>query len=127
MHRSKKRARRLEATQLRQRISVKRTEVEDLLAFQMKACNVRFAREFKPWADRRFRFDFRVADQRILIEVQGAVWVKGGHSTGRGITRDAEKLSLAAADGWRVIVATTDQVKSGVAIQWIVTACAWQS
>jgi hypothetical protein len=53
--------------------------------------------------------------------VQGGVWNfgKSGHTTGTGITRDAEKCSLAAANGFRVIQATTAQVRDGSAIEWI--------
>ena len=43
----------------------------------------------------------------------------GAHSTGAGITRDAEKASLAAIQGYRLILVTGKQIKSGHAINWI--------
>ena len=63
--------------------------------------------------------DFAFVEDRLLIEVQGAVWVKGGHSTGVGITRDCEKFSIASANKWFTIPVTTDHVKNGKALEWI--------
>ena len=48
-----------------------------------------------------------------------AIWVRGGHSTGTGITRDCEKLNLATLAGWRTLQVTKDHVKSGQALAWI--------
>lgn len=55
----------------------------------------------------------------VLIDVQGGVWIKGGHTTGIGITRDCEKYSLAAVAGYRVILCTPAQIKKGLVLQWI--------
>ena len=75
--------------------------------------------EFKAFPDRRFRFDFCWEDHRLLVEVQGGVWMKGGHSSGTGINRDTEKANLAVLAGWRVLAFTGDQIESGQAIQWL--------
>lgn len=93
---------------------------EETLAQQLRAERFAFIRQYKPIPDRKFAFDFYVAPD-LLIEVNGGTWAKGnsGHSSGTGLARDAEKVSLAAAYGFRVIVATTDQVKRGNAIDWI--------
>lgn len=55
----------------------------------------------------------------VLIEVQGGIWVKGGHSTGTGITRDAEKNNLAVLAGYRTLIVTSEHIKSGQALKWI--------
>lgn len=96
------------------------SEGEALLALQLRVEKIAFEREHKALDDRKFRWDFFVAPD-LLIEVQGGIWNygKSGHNTGDGITRDAEKCSLAAAHGFRVIQATTAQVKDGSAIRWI--------
>lgn len=75
--------------------------------------------EFKAIEDRRFRWDRAWPGNRVLVEVQGAVWVKGGHSTGAGITRDAEKNNLAILAGWKPLIVTADHIKSGKALEWI--------
>lgn len=113
---------------------------EALLEIHLKAEHIAYSREVKAIPDRDFRFDFQCWRTKymaqygeafnptiyILVEVQGGVWLKGksGHSSGTGITRDCEKLSLAAVHGYRTIVVTPAQIKSGQAIDWIKKALA---
>ena len=98
----------------------KRTEVEDRLEAQLiEAGLVGFEREYQAIEGRRFKWDFAFVKDRLLIEVQGGVWIMGGHSTGVGITRDCEKFSLASVNKWFTIPVTTDHVKSGKALEWI--------
>lgn len=80
--------------------------------------------EAKVIEGRRFRYDMCWRAHRLLVEIQGATWVKGGHSTGTGIKRDAEKQNLAVLDGWRVLVFTGDHIKSGQAALWVKQALA---
>lgn len=68
---------------------------------------------------RRFRWDFVWISKKVLVEVQGAIWVKGGHSTGAGITRDATKNNLAILAGWKPLIVTAEHIKSGQALLWI--------
>lgn len=99
------------------------SEGEALLALQLRAEGCAFLPQYKPIPDRKFAFDFYVAPD-LLIEVNGGAWSKGkmGHNSGTGLQRDAEKASLAAVQGFRLIVATTEQVEKGQAIQWIAAA-----
>lgn len=103
---------------------------ENMLELHLKADKIHYVREVKCIPDRDFRFDFRCRNlensEAVLVEVQGGVWLKGksGHSSGTGITRDCEKLSLAAVNGYRVICVTPAQIKSGKAIEWIKAALA---
>lgn len=96
------------------------SEGEALLALQLRHANIPFAREFYGALPRLYRWDFLIPPD-VVVEVQGGVWNfgKSGHSSGAGITRDAEKSSVAVACGWRQITATTAQVKSGEAVEWI--------
>lgn len=71
---------------------------------------------------RQFAFDRAWPDQRVAVDVQGAIYVKGGHSTGVGIERDTEKACLAALAGWRYLPVTEKQIKSGQAVDWIARA-----
>lgn len=99
------------------------SEGEALLTLQLRAEQCAFISQYKPIPDRKFAFDFYVAPD-LLVEVNGGAWSKGkmGHNSGTGLQRDAEKISLAAVQGFRMIVATTEQVKKGHAIQWIMAA-----
>lgn len=71
---------------------------------------------------RRFEFDRVWRDQMVCVEVQGATFVKGGHSSGVGIERDTEKANLATLAGWRVLAVTKTQIKDGRAVAWIAQA-----
>ncbi len=97
--------------------------LEDELAFQMRAARLpEPVREHRIIPGRRFRADFAWPDRLIAVEVDGATWTGGRHSRGSGIERDAEKQTLAALHGWRVIRVTGAQVKDGRALAWIEAA-----
>ena len=69
---------------------------------------------------RKFAWDFCWPAERLALEVDGGTWMtKGAHSSGKGIERDALKQAIAAIHGYRTLRATTDQVRSGVAAQWV--------
>lgn len=89
--------------------------LENLFAFQLKACRLKFEREVKLVAGRRYRWDFVVGD--LAIEINGGQWIKSGHSTGIGLGRDADKLYEAVKAGYRPLVLTGDLVKSGVGVK----------
>ncbi len=69
---------------------------------------------------RKFRADFAWPQFRVLCEVQGGLWRRGGgaHSHPSNIQRDVEKQQHAALHGWFVVPVTTDQckLKNGEAI-----------
>lgn len=54
--------------------------------------------------------DFVWPDARVVVEIQGGTWKKGGHSSGTGIQRDAIKALTAAAGGWVVVGLTAEMV-----------------
>lgn len=71
---------------------------------------------------RKFAFDRVWYSAGVAVEVQGATFVKGRHSTGTGIASGCEKMSLAAAHGWRVLPVTKHQIEDGSAVRWIAAA-----
>ena len=98
----------------------KKSVWEETLAFQIRAAGLPSPeREYRIIPDRRFRWDFCFHEARLAVEVQGGIYVKGAHSTGTGIERDAEKLNLATCAGWRTIFATSKTIASGQALKWI--------
>ncbi len=99
---------------------VKTKGVEDLFYSQLKDEEiVAPTREYKFLEDRKFRFDFAWEHMRVAVEIQGGVFIRGGHSTGVGITKDCEKSALANINGWTVFHFTSAQVRSGQAIEWM--------
>ena len=100
------------------------SDLEDALAYQIRALGLpEPVRQFRlPESNRRFAYDFCFVDQRLLVEVQGSVWVAHtGHTSGAGVTRDADKLNLATMHGYRVLQFTGDMVKNGKAVQVLQT------
>jgi len=98
--------------------------LENTFAFQLKAAHILFLREVKAIPGRKFAFDFQVKD--LLIEIQGGIWRKKdgitipqGHTTGRGITRDCEKMNLAALEGYHTMSFTAEHIKKGIALAWV--------
>lgn len=92
---------------------------EALLENHLNALKIPFTKEFRFHPDRKWQADFRIDDMPILVEVEGGVFSNGRHTRGEGYTKDCEKYSAAAVNGWFVIRGTTEQIKDGLVIQWI--------
>lgn len=92
---------------------------EERFAQQLIASHVPYEREFKAIPGRKFSFDFRIKGTKILIEIQGGIWMrgKGAHSRPKNIIRDMEKGNLATQHGYMLYEYTPQQVKSGEAIK----------
>ena len=92
---------------------------ESILALQLKAHRIEFEREFRFHPKRKWRADFHLIDKKILIEVEGGIWNGGRHTRGKGYIGDMEKYNAATMMGYQVIRFSTEQVKSGSAIEQI--------
>ena len=94
-------------------------EFEAKLARELKTLNIEFEQEFEFHPKRKWRADFHLVGKKILVEVEGAIWSGGRHTRGKGYIGDMEKYNAATMMGFQVIRFSTDQVKSGLAIQQI--------
>ena len=92
---------------------------ESELVIQLKALKIEFEQEFKFHPKRKWRADFHLVEKMILVEVEGGIWSGGRHTRGKGYLGDMEKYNAATMMGYRVIRFSTEQVKSGLAIQQI--------
>ena len=92
---------------------------ESELIIQLKALKIEFEREFKFHPKRKWRADFHLVEKMILVEVEGGIWSGGRHTRGKGYLGDMEKYNAATVMGYRVIRFSTEQVKSGLAIEQI--------
>lgn len=93
------------------------SEAEETFAVQLRASGLLYTREFQFDANRKWRLDFIVGPFGgfcVAVEIMG--W--GRHQRFLGYAADCEKLSHAAIAGYRVILATPQQVKSGAALDW---------
>lgn len=91
---------------------------EETFALQLRALKLYCVRQYKFCDGREWRFDFADPPSRVVLDVQGGVWTRGAHARGAGITNDCEKYSTATVLGYRVLLATTQQVLSGDAMKW---------
>ena len=94
-------------------------EFEAKLARELKTLKIEFEQEFEFHPKRKWRADFHLVGKKILVEVEGAIWSGGRHTRGKGYLGDMEKYNAATMMGFQVIRFSTDQVKSGLAIQQI--------
>ena len=94
-------------------------EFEAKLARELKSLKIDFEQEFKFHPDRKWRADFHLKGRMILIEVEGGIWSGGRHTRGKGYIGDMEKYNAATMLGYQAIRFSTEQVKSGLAIQQI--------
>ncbi|MEN8991225.1 DUF559 domain-containing protein [Avibacterium paragallinarum] len=94
-------------------------EFELKLALELKALEIDFEQEFKFHPGRKWRADFHLKGKKILVEVEGGIWSNGRHTRGKGYLGDLEKYNAATMMGYQVIRFSTEQVKSGKAIEQI--------
>ena len=59
---------------------------------------------------RRFKFDYVNFTAKVAIEINGQIWHKGGHSTGKSLMRDYEKLNLAQQHGYCVFQLSRERI-----------------
>ena len=96
------------------RISAKRSHLEDRLALWMEHEGLpRPVRELRFAPPRRWRFDFAWPERGLAVEIEGGVFVHGGHSRGVDFTEDCEKYNAAAILGWVVLRFTVKHFEDG--------------
>ncbi len=67
-------------------------------------------REYRFHSERRWRADFAQLEARVLIEIEGGIWVNGRHNRAAGFNADLEKYLEAGLAGWRVLRFGPDQI-----------------
>lgn len=96
---------------------------EATLALHLKAHGIGFIPQYRPdGCPRKWIWDICVPGFRLLIEVNGSIWRKGAHSTGKGLERDYAKANWATLAGWKTLSYSTGQVERGEAINDILVA-----
>lgn len=89
---------------------------EEAFALHCRAEKLEPVREFRFHATRKFRFDFAFPARKLAIEIEGGLFVNGGHSRGAAYEKNLEKYNTAAKMGWTVLRYSTDMVLAGTAI-----------
>ena len=103
----------------------KKTEPEQLLSKQLYAKGFRgYRRNVQFIPGRKFEADFYFPRIKLVVEVDGGLWMKrGGHTTGVGAKRDRERDMLAyLTKSILTLRVASDHVKDGSAIEWLAKA-----
>lgn len=87
----------------------------DLAGLPVPVAEHQFARHLK----RKWRVDWCFMNEKIVVEVEGGVFVQGRHSRGAGMLKDMEKYNTLACLGYRLLRVTPTQVANGEALNWV--------
>lgn len=68
-------------------------------------------REFRFARPRLYRFDFAWPALGLALELEGGIWIQGGHTRGAAYADDCDKYNLATLNGWRVLRVTDRQIR----------------
>lgn len=95
---------------------------ECAFALHCRAEKLEPVRELQFHLDRKWRFDFAFVPEKLAVEIEGGLFVGGGHSRGKGYESNLEKYNQAVLMGWRVLRYSTDMVMRGNAINEVLVA-----
>jgi very-short-patch-repair endonuclease len=90
-----------------------KNEAHILLAKHLRELGLIFATEVRFHPERRWRWDFTLPAHRIALEIEGATWVAGRHTRGKGYQADCDKANHGTMLGWRLLRFTTQDVLRG--------------
>ncbi len=101
-------------------ITRNKVDLADTLHMQLRAMRLPpCEREFRPFSDRKFRLDISWPSRWLYVEVQGGEQQFGRHNRAAGMEADYEKWNSLMLAGWRGLIVTGNQVKSGAALAWL--------
>lgn len=86
--------------------------LEGRLAQQMKEAELVFEQQYRWHPNRKFRADYAFIEQRVLVELDGAV-----HRIKNRFKADIRKRQEAILQGWTMLPISTDQVRDGTAVE----------
>ena len=72
--------------------------------------------EFRFHPTRKWRYDCAFVEHKILLDVQGGIWMQGKHTRGAGYENDCRKLNAAILMGYRVLHYSPGMIESGEAL-----------
>lgn len=90
-------------------------EANDAMAWHLTQLNApAFQREYffaKP--ERQWPADFAWPEHRLIVEIDGGLWINGGHSRGRGRLRDMERDNWCVMHEWKVLRFSAEDARNG--------------
>ena len=61
---------------------------------------------------RKWRVDICWPDQKLALEIEGGIWVNGGHVRPAGFMKDLEKYNALTLEGYHLLRCTPEQIES---------------
>lgn len=61
--------------------------------------------------ERKYRGDAVNVKDKILVEIEGGLWIMGRHNRPVGMQEDMEKYNLATVHGWKVLRYTPETLR----------------
>jgi very-short-patch-repair endonuclease len=78
--------------------------------------------EFQFAPPRKWRLDYGWPEEKLALEIEGGIWIRGRHTRPKGFIADMEKYNELAILGWRLLRVTPQQIQTGEAIS-LLTRC----
>lgn len=66
--------------------------------------------QFAKSIGRRWRFDYAFVVEKVAVELEGGIWVRGSHTRPIRYISDCDKYNRAALMGWMVLRYTTEHI-----------------
>ena len=96
-----------------------KSDFELMFEEQVKELKTPYATQYKFSDDRKWTCDFYLPKYKLLVEIEGGVWIMGRHSRGAGFVKDCEKYNTAVCKGYSVMRMPTQWVKNNIAIGYV--------
>ncbi len=98
----------------------RQTETDILMETYLKELHCAFVKEHRFDPERRWRLDFFLPDVACGIEIEGGLFIHGGHSRGKDYEDDLEKYNTATAyHNITILRFSPRMVKNGEAKRYI--------
>lgn len=68
---------------------------------------------------RRWRADYLYPTEKVIVELHGGIWSKGGHVRGLQFMKDREKVLAAQLLGYLVVEVGTNHAEDGTGAAWV--------
>lgn len=66
--------------------------------------------EFKFHPKRRWKFDYCYTREKLAIEIEGGIWIRGRHNSPKGFKKDMDKYNHATLLGYRLLRFAPDEL-----------------
>ena len=97
-----------------------RPELEDRFLWQLRGASLpEPVAQFLFDSERKYRFDFAWPGRKLAVEIQGGLWVAGGHGGGKRALEDYRKHNEAVRLGWIVIYIAADMLDTTEALDMV--------